>query len=96
MNIVYLKYIALDRINYCNNITKTSGTMGGLHEDLGRLILDSFQAPSTKPGGSNFGTDGMFGSCPFQISAETPTSLMRYYFTFLSFSRQIPEYRNSI
>jgi len=34
MNITYLKYITFDRINYYNYITKTSGTIGGLHEDL--------------------------------------------------------------
>jgi len=93
MNIVYLKHSAFDRINYYNYITKTVSTVGGLHEHLGRLILE---VPSTKPGGSNFSTDGMFGSCPFQISAETLTSLMRCFFTSLSFSRQIPEYRNSV
>jgi hypothetical protein len=43
MNIVYLEYIAVDRINYYNYITKTNNTMGRLHEDLGRLTLDSFQ-----------------------------------------------------
>jgi len=75
MNIVYPKYIAFDRINYYNYVNKTVGTMGGLHEDLRRLILDPFQVPSTKPGSSNFSTDGMFRRCPFQISAETPTFL---------------------
>jgi len=74
----------------------TSDTAGRLHEDLGRLTPDSFQVPSTKPGGSNFSIDDMFGSRPFQISAETPTSLMRYFFAFLSSSRQITEYRNSV
>ena len=96
MNIFYLKYIAFDRINYYNYITKTSDTMGRLHEDLGRLTLDSFQVPSTKPCGPNVSIDEMFWSCLFQISAETPTSLIRYFFAFLISSWKIPEYRISV
>jgi hypothetical protein len=80
--------VVLDCINYYHDINKASNTTECLHRGLGCVKPDSIQVPSTKQGGSNCNVPDMFGSCLFQILAETPTSLMGHFFAFLSSSRQ--------